>query len=635
MADDEVQIKITFNPDTGELEGIEEYLERIRDAADQAGDSIDSMTMMQAGQALQQYGAAAEDMAQGMNEAQITVGQLAIQTGFTEPKMKELVNSISSADFPQDEAMMYIKSLDQMGVSAGNLGQSASDIDKIADAFQLSGQTANSMGQELGVLGVDMNNVSSSFNALAYANANTVGGMDNYYTFLRKYDAQFNELGYNVDQASLIIAAATQKYGGGRAALSGLSTALKDANGDSRALEQALGMQAGSLDNASAITGEYEGKLEAMADEEGEHKTILDHLGAAYDKLALSVGDTISPIAGLLGFTGQLAGFGMELNGVWELAQKLGEVEGFSKLKTGLMDVATRAKGAATAMLDLGKKTLMAGLNALRSAAMWVVQKVQLIASTLATWAMAAAQAALNFIMSLNPIVLVVIAIIALIAVLAYLYYNVDSVRQAIDNLGASIIATAQWIYNGFMNIVNIVSSALGSAWNSITSFCSNMVSGLINAAMNAVNGFANYIRQIPQMVMDEFNRTLGLVGDFISSLPSRVWDMGVAIIDALKHALGIGSPGHMYYMIEGELGRIDDLTGKADFTSNMNNIGQGMVSGFNPDLQTGNAAMIGSSGNNITINIENVDNEERIKQIVKAVEDALRFDNETAGRTV
>ena len=109
---------------------------------------------------------------------------------------------------------------------------------------------------------------------------------------------------------------------------------------------------------------------------------------------------------------------------------------------------------------------------------------------------------------------------------------------------------------------------------------------------------------------------------------------MGVAIIDALKSALGIGSPGHMFYMVEGEFNRIDDLTKKTRFDTA--GIGQGMVDSFNPNLQTGNNDIItGNGGNNITINIENVDNEERIQQIVQAVEEALKFDSLTAGRTV
>ena len=604
-----------------------------KDKVDELTQGVEGLNDIMVGDVLKQYGASAEGMAQQMNQASISVGQLATVTGMSEPQMISLVNNISNATFPNDEAMMYIKNLRQMGVDASNYGKSATDIDKINDAFGMGAQTTNSFATELSVLGVDMNDVSSSFNALAYANANTKGDMENFYGFLRKYDSQLSEMGYNVDQASVMIVGATQKFGGGRAALSGLADALEESDGDARALEEALGLEAGALDNASQITGEYEGQLQQLADEEHEHKTILDELGAAWEDVSLSISSVASPIMSLVGLGGQVAGFGTQLNGVWELTRKLRDVKAFGGLKTALIDIGTSAKNSALNMLSLAKNTMLAGFNALKSAGMWVVQKIQLVASTLATYAMSTAQALLNLVMSMNPIMLVVIAIIALIAVLVYLYYNVDWVRSAIDNLGASVIATAQWIYNGFMSIVNIVASALSTAWNSITSFAGNIVSSLVNGARNAVMGFVSYIQQLPNMVMMEFRRVLAMVNEFINTLPQKVWDMGVAIIDALKGALGIGSPGHMFYMIEGEFNRIDDLTKKTNFDTG--SIGQQMVDNFNPSLNANADGSTGATGNNITINIENVDNEERIQQIVKAVEDALKFDNLTAGRTV
>ena len=183
------------------------------------------------------------------------------------------------------------------------------------------------------------------------------------------------------------------------------------------------------------------------------------------------------------------------------------------------------------------------------------------------------------------------------------------------------------------MSIVSIISNALSSAWNNVSSFASNLVSGLTSAASSAISGFVSYIQQLPGIVMGEFNRVLGLVNDFINTLPDRVWDMGVAIIDALKGALGIGSPGHMFYMVEGEFKRIDDLTEKTSFDTG--SIGKNMVDNFNTNLSTSNGSIgEGASITNV-FNIDSVDNEDRINELVKAVEKALQFDNATAGRSV
>ena len=90
-----------------------------------------------------------------------------------------------------------------------------------------------------------------------------------------------------------------------------------------------------------------------------------------------------------------------------------------------------------------------------------------------------------------------------------------------------------------------------------------------------------------------------------------------------------------MFYAIQGELNRIDKVTGETDFSGNMANMGQRMANSFNPNLDLYNGSSSMSAGLNLTINIESVDNEERIQQIVRAVETALKFDNETAGRSV
>lgn len=313
--------------------------------------SLDGLSQLAVGEKLQEWGTAGEAFAQDLNNANITVGQLATQTGMAEEQMRGLIANISNATFPQEEAMMYVKSLDQIGVSAENLGASATGLDRINDAFGLGAPKVNRLGQELSVLGVDMNNVSSAFNALAYANANTVGGMDNYFSFLQRYDAQFKELGLDVDQASIVIAGATQKFGGGRAALSGLSTALKECGGDTRALEEALGLQAGSLEHASEMTGKYAGQLDKMADEEGEHKTILEQISAFVEDVTLKHGELFSMLGSVGGGFGQLIGFGNSLNGTLNLLGSSGGLPGVAQ-SLGLMG--GEAAGAGGMLSGLG-----------------------------------------------------------------------------------------------------------------------------------------------------------------------------------------------------------------------------------------------------------------------------------------
>jgi hypothetical protein len=570
--------------DGANVAGVSSSFDEVGTSADNATTEVDELqgsmdllnaqALMSIAGELGNLGSQAEGMAQDMNTAAITVGQLATQTGIAEPQLVSMINNISNATFPNDEAMMYVKSLDQIGVASGNLGKSATDLDKINDAFGLGANTVNSLGQELSVLGVDMNNVSSSFNALAYANANTVGGMENYYTFLKKYDAQFNELGYNVDQASVIIAAATQKFGGGRAALSGLSTALKDANGDTRALEEALGLQAGAISNASALTGQYEGQLQQLADEEAEHKTWLDQLNAAWEDMSLAMSPVLSPLASFMGMIGQAGSWAVSVNGLIQLANHFRELEmvqgligKLNNLKTALIGIATSAKsavlgiasfakelivtaagaikGAIVSLGQLAKSVLLTGYNALKSAAMWVAEKAALIASTIAEYAAAAAQWALNIAMDANPIGILILAIGALVAILGYLYFNNEQVRGAIDGLGQSFVQLGQWIYSGAIYWLEQLQNTLTGVWDFLTSI-GELITGTITVALEGLgqafmmlgqwiySGAIYWVEQLQTTLTNLWNYIVTLGG----LIPANVNITGNQIIDTVLRVI-------------------------------------------------------------------------------------------------
>ena len=689
----------TSSIDTTGFDNISSSADTARDSVEGLGESVDAIGLMEAGSVLQQYGDQAEQMAQSMNEASITVGQLAVQTGIAEPQLRNMIAGISNATFPTNEAMLYVKSLDQIGVSANNLGNSASGLDMINDAFGLGADTVNSLGQELSVLGVDMNNVSSSFNALAYANANTVGGMQNYYSFLRRYDSQFKELGLNVDQASVLIAGATQKFGGGRAALSGLSSILKESNGDLSVMEQQLGLTAGSLTNASQLTGQYSGQLEKMADEERQHKTLLEEIGSAWDRLSLAIGGALSPISSIIGAGGQLIGVGTQLNGTLELLNKFkgfgnpfGKLKGYlGTLKFNIINVALSIKHnliaaftsltstisstvipaitqGAMRFLELGKNVLLAGANALKSVAMWIAEKVALVASTVATTALSIAQGILNAVMALNPITLVVIALTALVAGLVLAYQNISWFKDMIDQAWIKLTQFGQTIQNNVSpsfdtlkgkvsdftshlgvekdSWINHILTFVASAWymplkmgeiflNTIghaAGFKRNFGTELKNAASNAVTSFMDWIRTLPDKLKAELDKMLDMAGKFAVDIGNKMSFGGLSAVTGWEGTTGEHSPGYMYDMFTGELAEMEKAPGKYDISGGMADAGSSMVNSFNPNIASSNVAGIGT--NNITINIESVDNEDRIQEIVNAVEEALSFDNLTAGRT-
>ena len=634
-----------------------ELAKGISDADDSTQQLGNDLSLLEAGamldiaNQLSQYGAAAEGLSQDMNEASISVGQLATNTGVAEPQMVSLINHISNATFPNNEAMAYVSALNQMGVSSDKLGESATNMDRINDATGIGYQKTMQLTQGLQSVGVSADNLPSSFNAIAYAQANVNGGADTLTQVLKRQASTINEYGLNTDQLVLIMQKLSEKGVQGMKMGSELSSVLKETNGDTRALEQSLGLQEGALSNASEATSEYEDKLITLASEEMEHKTVLDQINAMWEDMSLLMSPVLAPLTSFLGLIGQAGSFAVGINGLVTLAQSMRTLE------------------------------------------------LANIANTIATKASAAAQWLLNIAMDANPVMLVVLAIVALIAVLGYLYFNNEQVRQAIDALGQTFIYVGQIIYSATLNFVNWVIASLQNLYNyimtlggflqsniSITGnniidtvlgvmifiatlpyqlevifvnmiaktlgFGDNFVQNMVAAGFNAVNNFKNQISGLSSYLINELNQMLSYVGQWASSLPSKFWEAGVNAVKNFLSALGIASPGIMQRTLLweiSEMGRRTPIEARP-LLSNISSMGDDVVNSFGaPALDMnlsnvnnsniidrfGNNSAVPGSGDTIINVYGDVDSDARVRQIVEAVRRELSWDNKKAGRSV
>ena len=704
MADKEITIRVNTEADSSQVDDLKNKVDELSASADNASESMDSAgesadslgnsadsvngdSLSQAGESAEELGnnagnadqevqnlgndlslleasalldisgqlgsigANAEGMAQEMNTAAISVGQLSTNVGVAEPQMVSLINHISNATFPQNEAMAYVGALNQMGVSANKLGDSATNMDRINDATGIGYNKVMQLTQGLQSVGVSADNLPSAFNAIAYAQSNVNGGADTLTTVLKRQASTINEYGLNTDQLVLIMQKLSQQGVQGMKMGSELSKVLKDNNGDITAIEQSLGMQSGALANASQVTGEYEGKLQQLADEEAEHKTILDQIGAAWEDVSLQMSPVLEPMGSFMGLIGQAGSYAVGINGLVTLAQSM---------------------------------------NTLRNAE---------ILSTIATKASAAAQWLLNIAMDANPIMLVVLAIIALVAILGYLYFNNEQVRAAIDGLGQTFMWVGQIMYSSIINAVNWIIGALQNLWNyimtlggllpqnvSITGnsiidtvlrvmafiatlplqlgmifmnmiaralgFGNNFVQNMISAGSRSVSNFIGYITQMPGKLSGELNNMLSTVGQWAATLPQKFWDAGVNAVKNFLSALGIASPGTMQRTLEWEVTEMGENIPEQSRTllTNIGRLGEDVVDEFgNPALglnyeDTANSSIVNYTNNNndgnnpsirdLILNIGSVDDEERVNQILEALRRYLAFDNETAGRT-
>lgn len=170
-----------------------------------------------------------------------------------------------------------------------------------------------------------------------------------------------------------------------------------------------------------------------------------------------------------------------------------------------------------------------------------------------------------------------------------------------------------------------------------IHSFASDLVGTLGSAAWNAVSSFASGISGIASAIAGELDRAWSTVVSWGQQLIQRFWQIAVDAVNALKRGLGIGSPGFMYYMVEGEINRIDDLAKGTDMPSSFSTLGNNMVNSFNPEFNNGaggTGAGVVNNEFNFVINGD-IDSEERMREFADYIIELMNFDNDTAGRTV
>lgn len=367
----------------------------------------------------------------------------------------------------------------------------------------------------------------------------------------------------------------------------------------------------------------------------------------------------------------------MNLGGMFQDGAKWGMdfVMQLDSASGGLVGMGIALAGFASPLTDtlMGLGQMATGVKAIKDLGfIKYLKDLEIVTklSAAADWLLSGAQAVLNAIMSMNPIVLVVIALIALAAALIWAYQNVDWFREMVNNAWQSlvqigqiiygyVIGAIQWLSDLFTNFTSQlglntndwiqailgfilflpqlplqIGVALANALAKAFGFKGNFVQTVWQTAVDAVNRFAEAIRGIGEAVQN----CLDWAYDIFMSHPivQAAVDLGRAIANGFS-SLGLnqGSPGDIYRAMKNEIDWTSELIKKNSLTTDSANMGEGIADSFNPNLQTSNAGVTAGLGNNITINIDSVDSEARIQQIVKAVEDALAFDNLTAGRSV
>mgnify|MGYP003295139294 FL=1 len=245
------------------------------------------------------------------------------------------------------------------------------------------------------------------------------------------------------------------------------------------------------------------------------------------------------------------------------------------------------------------------------TAAAFVAFKVAAMAATAATQGMtlaqkaaAAAQAALNVVMSANPIGIVILAITALVAAFMLLWNNSESFREFWINLWEKIKTAALNAADNLKQLPSKIYNSIKDAVNRVQKWGADLVNRAKTAATNMLNNVVNTLKNIPSQVYssisgaiqrvaswgsDMVSKAKSAASNFLSgvastlaNIPSRVTS---SISGAISAVVNWGSNmvsrarSAMSDLVSGVTSTLSGLPGQ--FTSMGRNIIQGLINGI------------------------------------------------------
>lgn len=183
-------------------------------------------------------------------------------------------------------------------------------------------------------------------------------------------------------------------------------------------------------------------------------------------------------------------------------------------LGTGVGDLASGFANFIVPLAAVGASMNTFSLTAARATVASAGQKVAMVAGTVATGAMTAAQWALNVALSANPIGLVVIAIVALVAAVVIAYKRSETFRRIVQGAFRGVLAAASavwsWLKRNWPLLLAIITGPIGLAVRFVVrnfDAIQRKVRGIPGVIRGAFRGAGSWLRDAGRRIID------GLIG--------------------------------------------------------------------------------------------------------------------------
>lgn len=226
-------------------------------------------------------------------------------------------------------------------------------------------------------------------------------------------------------------------------------------------------------------------------------------------------------------FSGAAGTLGGKLRTAWD-----GTTTAMSKVGPKLLEIGKSAKDGLVTVGQLAAKWAAAGAAAAASAVKFLAVKTAEAAVAVATRAWAVVQAALNVVMSMNPIGLVVIAIGLLVAAAIYCYTHFKIFKQVVDDvfgfLKTAVVDVIHFVEQHWRLIISIMLGPLGIVISLVTKYWKD-IPRLFMDGVHLVESVLSWFGKLPGMfgrwlldAASAVGRGVDRVVSWLGGLPGR-----------------------------------------------------------------------------------------------------------------
>ena len=533
---------------TGELQGANTGLEEQKDAADQAGSSVDDMAeiLINAGIAdkLSEIGQAAYDMAAEFDDASAAIVEGTGASGEAlEGLNKSAQNAFGAIKNADSDINSVANTLAELNTRFGVTGDEAEDLTvKIENFAHHTGtdgtKAVDSIADIMHRWGMDMDDVDGLLDDLTTANQSCQMSVDDLSGYLADNSTQFQELGYSSEEALAMLIGLSDGGANVSTVMSGLTKGIANMSAETDDVPGAFRSAIDAIEESGSVS-------EALQQQVGDTgKTVEEIFGKkAAQELAtniqngsFAIGDWTKALQENDGALESTTENATTMSDSWQQAVNNVQMALMSTFAPAIQSVVTAVSGVVTQVAQVVQQSPL-----LQAVVVGIATALGILAAALGFSALVTvvtkAFALLNTTLLANPVFLVVTAIAALVAGLIYAWNNCETFRNIVTavfetirtfvvNAVTAIHKKITEIFNKIRTVITTVTNSIRtkvtSVWSGIRSVTTNIWNNIKSGIQNAITGARNIVTNIINAIKSKMSSAWS----GIRSATSSAWNL-------------------------------------------------------------------------------------------------------------